>query len=132
MIGGRTMSFPCPFPQRINLILIKDPTLQPIWKKIQFGDRLSTQDGLDMFHSDDLLGLGMMANWVKEKKTGSFATFVVNRQINPTNICVLSCRFCDFATKKNKPTRYRERHQKKKKATPANTNVASKVAWVTI
>lgn len=48
-----------------------------------------------------------MANWVKEQKTGDRATFVVNRQINPTNICVLSCRFCDYATKPNRPNAYR-------------------------
>src|SRR5438874_10821237 len=59
-----------------------------------------------MFQSDDLLGLGNMANWVKEQKTGDRATFVVNRQINPTNICVLSCRFCDYATKEGKPRAY--------------------------
>jgi len=47
-----------------------------------------------------------MANWVKEQKTGHRGTFVVNRQINPTNICVLSCRFCDFATKSNRPNAY--------------------------
>jgi aminodeoxyfutalosine synthase len=48
-----------------------------------------------------------MANWVKEQKTGDRATFVVNRQINPTNICVLSCRFCDYAAKEGKPRAYR-------------------------
>jgi aminodeoxyfutalosine synthase len=47
-----------------------------------------------------------MANWVKEKKTGALATFVMNRQINPTNICVLSCHFCDYATKAGKPNAY--------------------------
>ena len=47
-----------------------------------------------------------MANWVKERKTGNRATFVINRQINPTNLCVLSCRFCDYATKAGKPNAY--------------------------
>lgn len=56
-------------------------------------------DGLALFASDDLYGLGHMANWVKEQKTGDRATFVMNRQINPTNICVLSCHFCDYASK---------------------------------
>lgn len=47
-----------------------------------------------------------MANWVKEQKTGDRATFVMNRQINPTNVCVLSCHFCDYATKENRPNAY--------------------------
>jgi aminodeoxyfutalosine synthase len=47
-----------------------------------------------------------MANWVKEKKTGDRATFVMNRQINPTNVCILSCHFCDYATKENRPNAY--------------------------
>jgi aminodeoxyfutalosine synthase len=59
-----------------------------------------------MFASDDLHGLGHMANWVKEQKTGVNATFVMNRQINPTNVCVLSCHFCDYATKENRPNAY--------------------------
>jgi len=87
-------------------ILIRDRELFPIWEKIKRGERLDARDGLRLFESDDLLGLGLMANWLKEKKTGNFAFFVLNRQINPTNICVLSCRFCDYATKKNRPGAY--------------------------
>lgn len=89
------------------MALIKDIALLPIWQKIQDDVRLRLEDGLVMFNSHDVLGLGYMANWVKERKTGDRATFVVNRQINPTNICVLSCRFCDYATKKNNPRAYR-------------------------
>ncbi len=88
-------------------MLIKDQALFPIWTKVQNGERLSLEDGRILFDSNDMLGLGYMANWVKEKKTGDRATFVVNRQINPTNICVLSCHFCDYATKKNRPNAYK-------------------------
>ncbi len=84
-------------------ILIKDSSLFPLWKKVQDGQRLTFEEGLVLFSTDDILGLGHMANWVKEKKTGNHGFFVVNRQINPTNICVLSCRFCDFAKKKTDP-----------------------------
>lgn len=85
---------------------IKDAHIAPLWKKIQNGERLSFEDGQTLFASDDLHGLGTMANWVKEKKTGNRATFVMNRQINPTNICVLSCHFCDYASKENRPNAY--------------------------
>ncbi len=88
-------------------MLIKDPNIAPLWQKVQNGERLSIEDGRVLFASDDLHGLGAMANWVKEQKTGDRATFVMNRQINPTNICVLSCHFCDYATKENRPNAYR-------------------------
>ncbi len=88
-------------------MLIKDPLLFPIWNKVQNGTRLTEEDAATLFASDDLLGMGAMANWVKEQKTGNRATFVVNRQINPTNICVLSCRFCDYATKEGKTRAYK-------------------------
>jgi aminodeoxyfutalosine synthase len=85
---------------------LHDPSLRPLWDKVQNGARLNLEEGLAMFESPDLHGLGDMANFVKEKKTGDRATFVLNRQINPTNICVLSCRFCDFGTKKGRPNAY--------------------------
>jgi len=43
---------------------------------------------------------------VKRSRWGDRAHFVINRQINPSNICVLSCRFCDFATKRGRPNAY--------------------------
>ncbi len=87
-------------------MLIKDPNIAPLWNKVQNGERLSFADGQTLFASDDVHGLGFMANWVKEQKTGDRATFVMNRQINPTNICVLSCHFCDYATKSNRTNAY--------------------------
>ncbi|MCB4757069.1 MAG: aminofutalosine synthase MqnE [Elusimicrobia bacterium] len=83
--------------------LIKDPALIPIWEKVQANVRLSREDGIALFSSEDFFGLGFMANAVKERRTGNRVTYVVNRHINPTNICALSCRFCDYATKKDKP-----------------------------
>src|SRR5262245_30949446 len=41
-----------------------------------------------------------MASFAKEKKSGDWVYFVINRYLNPTNLCVLSCSFCDFARKK--------------------------------
>lgn len=83
-----------------------DSSLTPIWQKVESGDRLSFQDGQVLFASSDLLGVGWMADQVRQKRHGRRATFVFNRQINPTNICVLSCKFCDYATKEGKPNAY--------------------------
>jgi aminodeoxyfutalosine synthase len=77
-----------------------DSTLAPIWAKVAAGERLSRDDGLALFATDDLLGLGRMADHVKSQREGDRVYFVINRHITPTNVCVLSCSFCDFARKK--------------------------------
>ncbi len=83
-----------------------DKILEPLWKKVETGERLSGDDGLALFRTEDLLGLGRMADAVKRRRHGNRATFVVNRQINPTNVCVLSCKFCDYATKEGRDNAY--------------------------
>ena len=80
-------------------IRFHDQRLAPIWQKVQTGERLDLQDGIAMFEADDLLALGKMAHAVQRAKSGDAVYFVVNRQVNPTNICVLACKFCDFAVK---------------------------------
>ena len=72
----------------------------PVWEKIQNRQRLTRDDGLLLFETDDLLGLGRMADHVKTAREGDRVYFVLNRYISPTNVCVLSCAFCGFARKK--------------------------------
>jgi aminodeoxyfutalosine synthase len=76
-----------------------DPALAPMWEKVRTGRRLNADDGLRLFETDDLLGLGRMADFVKRRRCGDRVYFVVNRQVNPSNVCVLSCSFCDFGRK---------------------------------
>jgi aminodeoxyfutalosine synthase len=76
------------------------PDLKRIAEKIDAGQRISEADALELYRSDDLNALGIMANAVREKKNGNYATYIVNRYINYSNICVLSCQFCAFAAKK--------------------------------
>jgi aminodeoxyfutalosine synthase len=78
---------------------LRDPALEKIAEKVEAGERLDRDDGLALLASDDLLGVGRLANAAKERRSGPYAFFVLNRQINPTNICVLSCKFCDYAVK---------------------------------
>jgi len=78
---------------------LRDPALLKIAEKAEAGERLDRADGLALLASDDLLGVGRLGNAAKERRSGPYAFFVLNRQINPTNICVLSCKFCDYATK---------------------------------
>ena len=76
------------------------PTLRPIAEKIEQNERISEQDALQLYRSNDLNALGIMASAVRERKNGNVATYILNRYINYSNICVLSCQFCAFAAKK--------------------------------
>ena len=80
--------------------------LERVEQKVQQGERLNREDALKLFKTPDLIGLGRLADQVKRARWGANAHFVINRQINPTNVCVLSCRFCDFATKRGRPNAY--------------------------
>ena len=82
-----------------NGIQFLDAALAPIWEKARSGERLSFEDGVVMFQSDDFPALGKMGDYRKRLVSGNKVYFVLNRHINPTNICVLSCTFCDFAKK---------------------------------
>lgn len=86
--------------------MIKNPFIKEIEQKVRAGVRVTREDALRMYQTDDVIGLGVVANSIKERKTGQTVTYVVNRQINPTNLCVLSCRFCDFAAKKKSAHAY--------------------------
>ena len=78
-------------------IMFSDLDLMPIWDKVRDGKRLSFDDGLTMYRTEDFPALGKMADWVKTKLHGNKVYYVLNRHVNPTNICVLSCGFCDYA-----------------------------------
>lgn len=90
-----------------NLSLpVMDSHLLPIWKKVQNRIRLDVADVQILYQSSDILGVGWMAKQVKESRYGKQAFYVLNQKIEPTNLCVLSCKFCDFATKKGRPSAY--------------------------
>ena len=75
-------------------------SLRPVAEKIDRNERISEQDALLLYRSTDLNALGIMASAVRERKNGNVATYILNRYINYSNICVLSCQFCAFAAKK--------------------------------
>jgi aminodeoxyfutalosine synthase len=77
-----------------------DVCLQPIANKVEAGERLSFEDGLALYGSPDILAVGWLANYVREKMHGDLAYFNVNRHINPTNVCVAACRLCAFGRRK--------------------------------
>src|SRR5438477_2831032 len=83
----------------MNLSLIPID-LQPIAEKVENRQRISDVEALQLYRSNDLNALGIMASAVREQKNGNVATYILNRYINYSNVCVLSCQFCAFAAKK--------------------------------
>ena len=73
--------------------------LQPIQEKLRAGQRLDFEDGLALLQTHDLATLGEMAQEVRLKKHGRAAYYNINRHCNYTNLCVLSCKFCEFHRK---------------------------------
>jgi aminodeoxyfutalosine synthase len=76
---------------------LTDPELRPIAVKVLAGERLSRTDGIALYHSADLIGIGQMADHVRRRINGDCVYFMVNRHINPTNICENRCKFCAFS-----------------------------------
>jgi aminodeoxyfutalosine synthase len=85
---------------------ITDKRLEPVAKKVLAGERLSADDGLALYQSNDLLAVGWLANYVREKKHGNVTYFNVNRHINPTNVCVAHCKLCAFGRSPDSPGAY--------------------------
>jgi aminodeoxyfutalosine synthase len=83
-----------------------DPRLLPIKDKVLAGERLNEADALALYGTGDILAVGWLANWVRERMHGDKAYFNVNRHINPTNVCVAACRLCAFGRKKDTPGAY--------------------------
>src|SRR5215203_2779370 len=83
-----------------------DNNLNAVWDKVQAEDRLDLSDVRCLYASPDVLGVGWMAKQVKERRWGKQAFYVLNQKLEPTNICVLSCKFCDFATKRGEANAY--------------------------
>ena len=83
-----------------------DQNLLPCAEKVSKGIRLSKEDGLELINSNNLIFLGYLARYVKEKKTQNYAFFNVNKHLNLTNICVSRCKFCAFSRDKADPDAY--------------------------
>lgn len=79
---------------------IQRSDLRDIYDKVVAGERISEADALRLFESKDLNAIGAIADFARRKKVGDRASYIVNRYINYSNYCILSCQFCSFARKK--------------------------------
>jgi aminodeoxyfutalosine synthase len=87
-------------------IVVNDPTLRPIADKVMGGEWLNEADGVALYASRDLHGIGRLANAMCEDLHGDVVYYNRNRHINYTNLCALSCKFCSFYRKKGEAGAY--------------------------
>jgi aminodeoxyfutalosine synthase len=73
--------------------------LADLREKVAADERLTEEDALRLFECRDLNALATLANITRARKVGNRASFIVNRYINYSNYCILSCQFCSFARK---------------------------------
>ena len=73
--------------------------LRDLYEKVAAGQRISEAEALRLFESKDLNTVGAIADLARERKVGSRASYLLNRYINYSNYCILSCQFCSFARK---------------------------------
>jgi aminodeoxyfutalosine synthase len=83
-----------------------EPSLERIRDKVSAGLRVSGEDALSLFRTRDIHAVGEMADLANRRVNGDRVYFIVNRHINPTNICVNRCKFCAFGKGKEEPLAY--------------------------
>jgi aminodeoxyfutalosine synthase len=86
--------------EHVARLTLRDPRVATAQRKLTSGERLDQEDGVRLFDAP-LLELGRLADACARDRHGERVYFTVNRQLNPTNVCVLACRFCDYAKKPN-------------------------------
>ncbi|HVM48563.1 MAG TPA: aminofutalosine synthase MqnE [Candidatus Acidoferrum sp.] len=79
---------------------VQRSALRDLYAKVAAGERISEAEALRLFESKDLNALGAIADLARRRKVGNRATYILNRYINYSNYCILSCQFCSFARKK--------------------------------
>jgi aminodeoxyfutalosine synthase len=89
----------------VSALTLRDPLVAEARRTLLRGGSLSQEEGVRLFDAP-LLELGRLADAVARDRHGERVYFTVNRQLNPTNVCVLSCRFCDYAKKPGDPDAY--------------------------
>ena len=92
-----------------NLLDAASSTVSQILSNALFGNEVSEDDGTVLFNCrdnekvKDRTAIFAVADILRQRSKGDYVTFVVNRNINFTNICYMGCRFCGFAKRKEEP-----------------------------
>jgi len=88
------------------ILSFKDKRLYAIKEKVETNIRLGLSDGLMLYDTNDLIGVGALADFVRRKRHGNKTYFVYNQHINYTNICKNRCLFCAFARDRSEKGAY--------------------------
>src|SRR5512138_1863625 len=83
-----------------------EAAVRRIRERVEAGERLTEGEALALYRSKDLLALGEMADLANRRRNGDRVHFIVNRHVNPTNICVNRCKFCAFSKTAGEPDAY--------------------------
>jgi aminodeoxyfutalosine synthase len=84
--------------QHVSSLRLRDPLTEAARQRLLEGGHLSQEEGVRLYDAPPL-ELGRLANAMARDRHGDRVYFTVNRQLNPTNVCVLACSFCDYAKK---------------------------------
>src|SRR6516164_2019679 len=72
-------------------------SINTIAEKVRRGERLSLDEGVELYRLNDIVTLGRLANHTRERLNGNLTYYNVNRHINYTNVCVIDCQLCQGA-----------------------------------
>ncbi|QOJ00786.1 MAG: radical SAM protein [Phycisphaeraceae bacterium] len=84
----------------------RDRRLDGIREKVDRGERLTLEDGALLLSTPDLWSVLEMADAVRRRLHGNAGYYNINRHLNYSNVCALSCKFCEFYAKKDDPKAY--------------------------
>ncbi|MEE2972616.1 MAG: radical SAM protein [Planctomycetota bacterium] len=87
-------------------VRLADPALRPIAEKVQAGHRLTLEEGAVLYATPDVHAVCRLADAVRRRMHGNTAYFNVNRHVNYSNVCALSCSFCAFHRKRGQEGAY--------------------------
>lgn len=84
--------------------------LASIAEKVYSGTRLSRQDAIELYLSEDLMAVGALAEYARRRTAGTgkekYVYYIHNMHLNPTNFCVETCRFCSYANPSERDKAY--------------------------
>ncbi|HVS70258.1 MAG TPA: aminofutalosine synthase MqnE [Phycisphaerae bacterium] len=97
-------------PSPLNPQNFADPALRPIAEKLLAHTPLDFADGMALWNTRDIFSLGQLAHHLRTQRHGNLAFYNINRHINYSNICALSCKFCEFQRKRGEAGAYEFSH----------------------
>lgn len=95
-----------PTPAIARKLPRRDPSLDAIQAKLDRGERLTLEDGMKLYETPDIWSVLEMADGLRRKLHGNKAYFNINRHLNYSNVCALSCKFCEFYRKQGEEGAY--------------------------